>query len=55
MTSSLSTLVGTKALMGIAAEPFWGLGRGGLITIIIVAVLLIAVVIWLIRGTQRHD
>ncbi|MCD6230736.1 MAG: hypothetical protein J7J88_02520 [Dehalococcoidia bacterium] len=55
MTSSLSALVGTKALMSIASEPFWGLGKGGLITIIIVVVFLIAVVVWLIRGTQRHD
>ena len=38
-----------------SAESFGGLGKGGLITIIIVSVLLIVTVAWLIDGTSRRD
>ena len=37
------------------AESFGGLGKGGLITVIIVSVLLIVTVAWLIDGTSRRD
>jgi hypothetical protein len=38
-----------------SAESFGGLGKGGLITVIIVSVLLIITVAWLIDGTSRRD
>ena len=34
---------------------FGGLGKAGLITIIVVSIILIAVVVWLINGTKRRD
>ena len=36
-------------------ESFGGLGKAGLITIIVVSVLLIVTVAWLIDGTSRRD
>lgn len=38
-----------------SAGSFGGLGKGGLITVIIVSVLLIVTVAWLIDGTSRRD
>ena len=36
-------------------ERFWGLGKTGLITTIIVSVILIVTVAWLINGTRKRD
>ena len=36
-------------------QKFWGLGKAGLVVIIIVSVILIAAVIWLINGTKKRD
>jgi hypothetical protein len=37
------------------AASFGGLGKGGLITLIVIAVILIPTVIWLINGTKERD
>lgn len=36
-------------------ERFWGLGKTGLITTIIISVVLIVTVAWLINGTKKRD
>lgn len=36
-------------------ERFWGLGKTGLITTIIISVILIVTVAWLINGTKKRD
>jgi len=45
------------SLVAYVATPqkFWGLGKTGLITTIIVSVILIATVAWLINGTKKRD
>ena len=34
---------------------YGGLGKGGLLTVILVSVLLLVVFIWLINGTKKRD
>jgi len=52
----LSGLLGAGSAAYVAGSPsFGGLGKAGLITVIIVSVLLIVVVAWLINGTKRRD
>jgi hypothetical protein len=43
--------------MAYAADTssFGGLGKGGLITVIVVAVLLISAFVWILHGTKRRD
>ncbi len=56
MIFPLSGLVGAGSAAYVAGSPsFGGLGKAGLITVIIVAVLLIVTVAWLINGTKRRD
>jgi len=38
-----------------SSSDFWGLGKEGLITVVIISVLLIATVAWLIHGTKSRD
>ena len=38
-----------------AGSDFGGLGKGGLITVILVSILLLVVFIWLINGTKKRD
>ncbi len=38
-----------------AGEPFGGLGRGGLITIIVVSVIAIVTFAWIFRETGRRE
>ena len=38
-----------------AESDFGGLGKGGLITVILVSVLLLVVFIWLVNGTKKRD
>lgn len=50
------TLLGLAEVGRVAnAASSGGLGKAGLITIIIVAVILIPTVIWLINGTKERD
>ena len=50
------TLPGMAEVGHVAnAASFGGLGKAGLITIIIVAIILIPTVIWLINGTRERD
>jgi len=44
---------GPGAVVGVPA--FGGLGTGGLIAVIVIAVILIAAVVWLINGTKKHE
>jgi len=38
-----------------SVSSFWGLGKTGLITTIVISVILIATVAWLINGTKKRD
>ena len=38
-----------------SASDFWGLGKAGLITTVVVSLILIVTVIWLINGTKERD
>jgi len=50
------TLPGLVELGHVAnAASFGGLGKGGLITIIVVAIVLVPTVIWLINNTKERD
>jgi len=50
------TLLGLMEVGHVAnATSFGGLGKAGLITIIVIAVILIPTVIWLINGTKERD
>jgi hypothetical protein len=52
-----SLLVAGQVLdLNTASPPeFWGLGKVGFITIVVIAVILIVTVVWLILGTKRRD
>jgi len=52
----LSNLMEGTSLPYVASPAsFGGLGKAGLITVIIVSVILIATVAWLINGTRKRD
>jgi hypothetical protein len=56
MMYNLSGWLGASSLAyATNGSNFWGLGKAGLITIIIVSVILIATVAWLINGTKKRD
>jgi len=38
-----------------AGEEFGGLGRGGLITIIVVSIIAIVTLVWIFRETRKRD
>jgi hypothetical protein len=38
-----------------AGEAFGGLGRGGLITIIVVSIIAVATLVWIFRETGKRD
>jgi hypothetical protein len=38
-----------------AGEPFGGLGKGGLITIIVISVIAILTFVWIFRETRRRE
>jgi len=53
---AFSSLIEADSLAYAAnGSSFWGLGKAGLITTIIVSVILIATVAWLINGTKKRD
>lgn len=50
------SLAGASSLAYAAGSVgFGGLGKAGLITTIVIAVILIATVAWLINGTKKRD
>jgi hypothetical protein len=44
-----------SATVYAAGEAFGGLGKGGLITIIVVSLIVIVAFVWIFRETGRHD
>lgn len=42
-------------LVGYAAEASGGLGRGGVIAIVVVSVIAVAAFVWIFRETGRRD
>ncbi len=53
---TLSGWIETSLVAYIASpQKFWGLGKTGLVTTIIISVILIVTVVWLINGTKKRD
>jgi len=46
---------GSSLAYAAGSEGFGGLGKAGLITTIVVAVIIIVTVAWLINGTRKRD
>jgi len=44
-----------SAAVYAAAEAFGGLGKGGLITIIVVSIIAIVTLVWIFRETGRRE
>lgn len=56
LLAGLPTLAEKSLIAYIASAPsFGGLGKAGLITIIIISIIFIVTVVWLINGTKRRD
>ena len=47
--------MGASATVYAAGEAFGGLGKGGLITIIVVALIAIVTLVWIFRETGRSE
>jgi hypothetical protein len=55
MFTLLAWMEGSSLAYAANGSSFWGLGKAGLITTIIVSVILIVTVAWLINGTKKRD
>jgi len=55
MICGIPDWVGAGATAYAAAEEFGGLGKGGLITVIIVSIIAIVTFVWIFRETGRRD
>jgi hypothetical protein len=55
MLALLSLAEASSIAYAASVSSFWGLGKAGLITTIIVSVILIATVAWLVNGTKKRD
>jgi hypothetical protein len=51
----MSDWIGAMITVHAAGEAFGGLGKGGLITIIVVSIIAIVSFVWIFRETGRHD
>ena len=47
--------IGASAVVYTADEAFGGLGRGGLIAVIVISVIAIVTFVWIFRETGRRD
>ena len=47
--------IGASATGYTAGETFGGLGRGGLIAVIVISVIAIVTFVWIFRETRRKD
>jgi hypothetical protein len=45
----------TSATVYVVGEAFGGLGKAGLITIIVVSLIVIVALVWIFRETRRRD
>jgi len=50
-----SLMEGSSLAYAAGSESFGGLGKAGLVTVIIVSVIIIVTVAWLINGTRKRD
>jgi len=55
MVVGMSNWIGASATVYIASEAFGGLGKAGLITIIVVSVIAIITFVWIFRETRKRD
>jgi hypothetical protein len=51
----MSDWIGAMITVHAAGEAFGGLGKAGLITIIVVALIAIVAFVWIFRETKRRD
>jgi hypothetical protein len=47
--------IGVRLAAYAAAEAFGGLGRGGLIAVVVVSIIAITAFVWIFRETGRRD
>jgi len=55
MIAGVSDWMEASATVYAAGEAFGGLGKGGLITIIIVSIIAIITLVWIFRETGRRE
>jgi hypothetical protein len=55
MTTGMPDWIGVGATVYAAGEAFGGLGRGGLIAVIVISVIAIVTFVWIFRETGRRD
>jgi hypothetical protein len=48
-------LMEASATVYAAGEAFGGLGKAGLITIIVVSIIAVVTFVWIFRETRKHD
>jgi len=54
MTGTLDWMEAGSAVYG-GGEAFGGLGKGGLITVIVISVIAVAAFVWIFRETGKRD
>jgi hypothetical protein len=55
MIAGLLDWAGAGAVVYATAEPFGGLGRGGLIAVIVISVIAIVTFTWIFRETRKRE
>jgi hypothetical protein len=55
MIAGIPNWVEVGATFNVANEAFGGLGKAGLITIIVVSIIAIAALVWIFRETGRRE
>jgi hypothetical protein len=55
MIAELRDWIEVSSALYAAGEPFGGLGKGGLITVIVVSVIAIVTFVWIFRETGKRE
>jgi hypothetical protein len=55
MVAGMPDWIGASATVYTASEAFGGLGKAGLITIIVVSLIAIITFVWIFRETRKRD
>jgi len=55
MVVGMPDWIGASAIVYTSSEAFGGLGKAGLITIIVVSVIAVVTFVWIFRETRKRD
>ena len=55
MVVGMPDWIGASAIVYTASEAFGGLGKAGLITIIVVSIIAVVTFVWIFRETRKRD